>query len=333
MKILVTGAAGFIGSHLCELLLKDEENEVRGLDNFITGSKENMRGFYKVHPRFSFAKGSVTEKEFLRPHVEWADHVYQLAAPVGVKFIMNNPVHTILDNVRGIDNVLELAHQYNKKVLVASTSEVYGKSLDFLDSTGKRSLSEEDYRIEGSTQNHRWAYANTKALDEFLSLAYYKQYGLKCVIIRFFNTVGPRQSSQYGMVIPNFVSQALKGENITVYGDGSQTRSFLHVFDAVQAITELMITEHAVGQVYNVGNPFEISIKELAERIIEKTNSTSKIRLVSYQEAYGAGFEDMQRRTPNIDKLTRTIGFKIRYDLEAILDSIIEYQKIKLSME
>jgi UDP-glucose 4-epimerase len=246
---------------------------------------------------------------------------------------MNNPVHTILDNVRGIDNVLELAHQYNKKVLVASTSEVYGKSLDFLDPECKRSLSEEDYRIEGSTQNHRWAYANTKALDEFLSLAYYKQYGLKCVIIRFFNTVGPRQSSQYGMVIPNFVNQALRGEDITVYGDGSQTRSFLHVFDAIQAITELMITEHAVGQVYNVGNPFEISIKQLAERIIEKTNSCSKVKLVSYQEAYGAGFEDMQRRTPNIEKLTKTIGFKIRYDLEAILDSIIEHQKVKLSME
>lgn len=332
MRILVTGAAGFIGSHLCELLLQDEENEVRGIDNFITGSKENMRAFYKVHPRFSFAKGSVTDKEFLRPHIEWAEHIYQLAAPVGVKFIMNNPVHTILDNIRGIDNVLELAHQYNAKVLIASTSEVYGKSLDLLDSTGKRGLTEEDYRIEGSTQNHRWAYANTKALDEFLGLAYYKQYGLKCIIIRFFNTVGPRQSSQYGMVIPNFVSQALKGEDITVYGDGTQTRSFLHVYDAIQAITELMVTEHAVGQVYNVGNPFEISIRELAERIIQKTNSRSKIKYVPYHEAYGAGFEDMKRRTPNIDKIVKTIGFKIRYDLDAILDSIIEYQKARLNM-
>lgn len=333
MKILVTGAAGFIGSHLCELLLRDEENEVRGLDNYITGSKENMRNFYKVNPRFSFAKGSVADKEFLRPHVEWADHVYQLAAPVGVKFIMNNPVHTILDNMRGIDNILELAHQYSKKVLVASTSEVYGRSLDFLDPNRSRSLSEEDYRIEGSTQNHRWAYANTKALDEFLSLAYYKQYGLQTVIIRFFNTVGPRQSSQYGMVIPSFVRQALKGENISIYGDGNQSRSFLHVFDAIRGITELMSTEHAVGQVYNVGNPIEVSIKDLALKIIAKTNSTSQLEFISYEQAYGAGFEDMQRRTPNIDKLRNMIGFQIKHDLDNILDTIIEFQMKQLSAE
>lgn len=325
MNILVTGGAGFIGSNLVEGLLADGHT-VRTLDNLSTGRRENLAPFAH-HPQHTFFHHTVTDKTFLEPHVAWADHVYHLAAPVGVKYIMQNPVLTVLDNIRGIDAVLELAHKYAKRTLVASTSEVYGKSLDLLDPERARKLKEDDFRIEGSTQNHRWAYANTKALDEFLSFAYYKEYGTPVVVVRFFNTVGPRQSSEYGMVIPTFVSKAVRGEDVVIYGSGEQLRSFLHVNDAIRAIRLLMGTDAALGQVFNVGNPFEIEINALAQRVVELSGSRSAIRHISYEEAYGSGFEDMNRRTADIGKLQATVPFEIEHDLDSILRDTITYYR------
>jgi UDP-glucose 4-epimerase len=269
----------------------------------------------------------VTNKAKMEELVAWCDHVYHLAAPVGVKFIMDNPVISVLDNIRGIDVVMELVNKYKKRVLVASTSETYGKSLDFLDETNTRKLKESDYRIEGSTRNHRWAYANTKSLDEFLAFAYHKEFGTEVVIARFFNTVGPKQLSIYGMVIPNFIKGALEGKAITIYGTGEQLRSFMHVNDAVRAVTELMISGKGIGEEFNIGNPFEVSMNHLAQKIIDKTGSTAKIEHISYEAAYGPGFEDMNRRTADITKLCETLNFDLEYDLDAILDDIIVYQR------
>jgi UDP-glucose 4-epimerase len=325
MRIFVTGGAGFIGSNLVKGLL-DDGHEVKVLDNLCTGRIENIDPF-RFHSHFEFVQENVALREPVRKCVEWADHVYHLAAPVGVKYIMDNPVLTILDNVRGIDNVLEACKDYNKRVMVASTSEVYGRSLDLLDPTHARKLQEDDYRIEGSTQNHRWAYANTKAMDEFLALAYYKQYGTETVVVRFFNTVGPEQVSSFGMVIPNFVEKAILGEDVVVFGTGEQKRSFLHVSDAIRAVRGLMETGKGIGKVFNVGNPFEVTMNDLANRIIAKTGGRSKLVHISYQEAYGTGFEDMMRRTADITRLKETLGFEIEYDLDGILDSVIAHKR------
>lgn len=324
MRIFVTGGAGFIGSNLAQSLL-DDGHTVKVLDNLSTGRIENLDPF-KFHAEFEFIKANVAEREPVRSLVEWADHTYHLAAPVGVKYIMENPVLTILDNVRGIDIVLEAARDFDKRVLVASTSEVYGKSLDRLDPTGKRKLKEDDDRVEGSTQNHRWAYANTKAMDEFLALAYHKQFGTETVVARFFNTVGPRQLSNFGMVIPNFVERALKGEDVLVFGTGEQKRSFMHVNDALRAVRGLMETGKGVGKVFNVGNPFEVTMNELAQRVIERTGSSSKIVHKDYESVYGKGFEDMMRRTADIARLREALNFEIEYDLNDILDDIIAYK-------
>jgi UDP-glucose 4-epimerase len=329
MRILVTGGAGFIGSNLVNGLLKDG-HEVKVLDNLCTGRIENIDPF-RLHPGFEFIEDSVAKRDPLRDLVAWSDHVYHLAAPVGVKYIMDNPVLTILDNVRGIDNVMESVHEFKKRVMVASTSEVYGRSLDMLDPTHSRKLKEDDYRIEGSTQNHRWAYANTKSMDEFLALAYYKQYGTETVIVRFFNTVGPEQLSNFGMVIPNFVEKAIMGEDVVIFGSGEQKRSFLHVNDAIRAVRGLMETGKGIGRVFNVGNPFEVTMNALAQRILDKTQSKSKIQHISYQEAYGSGFEDMMRRTADISLLRETLGYEIEYDLDRILDDIIVYKRDMLA--
>jgi UDP-glucose 4-epimerase len=328
VKVFITGGAGFIGSNLAERLLQ-QGHEVQVLDNLSTGRLENL-DLCLQHPAFRFHQATVTDASVVEPLVAWADQVYHLAAPVGVKYIMDNPVLTILDNVRGMDVVIAAVHKHGKQLLVASTSEVYGRSLDLLDPTGQRKLQEDDYRIEGTTTNHRWAYANTKSMDEFLALAYWKQYGTRSVIVRFFNTVGPRQLSVYGMVIPNFVKAALAGEDLVIFGDGSQKRSFLHVNDALNAIIGLMGHEGALGQVFNVGNPFEITIKELAERVIALSGSRSGIRYISYEEAYGTGFEDMNRRTADITKLRTTLGFELSYDLDALLQDIIAYHRAHL---
>ncbi|MEO0468570.1 MAG: GDP-mannose 4,6-dehydratase [Bacteroidota bacterium] len=325
MKILVTGGAGFIGSNLVEYLL-NEGHEVSTLDNLSTGRIENLASVME-RDGFTFIQGSVTDRDIMEPLVRWCDHLYHLAAPVGVKLVMERPVLTILDNIRGIDVVLDLVNQYKKRVMVASTSEIYGKSLDMLDPTHSKKLKETDYRVEGSTRNHRWAYANTKAMDEFLSFAYHKEYGTEVVLARFFNTVGPRQLFNYGMVIPNFVKRALANEDILVFGTGEQKRSFMHVHDAIRAITGLMFTGKGVGEEFNVGNPIEITMNELAEKVVARTNSTSKIVKKSYEEVYGKGFEDMNRRTADITKLRETLGFEMEYDLEDILDDVIAFYR------
>lgn len=330
MNILVTGGAGFIGSNLVDHLLS-EGHQVKVIDNLSTGRESNLVQ-HLSHENFSFIKDSVTNEKVMDELVYWCDHCYHLAAPVGVKLIMDFPIRTILDNVRGIDIVLKLVEKYRKRVLIASTSEIYGKSLDLLDPTHTRKLSESDYRVEGSTLNHRWAYANTKSLDEFLAFAYFKEYKTEVVITRFFNTVGPRQLSNYGMVIPNFVNQALTGNDVKVFGSGKQKRSFLHVDDAIRAITELMFTGKGVGEVFNVGNPFEITINELARKIIEKADSSSKLVHIPYNEAYGEGYEDMNRRTADISKLKATIDFEIDFHLDDILDDVISFYKEKLSL-
>jgi UDP-glucose 4-epimerase len=325
MRVFVTGGAGFIGSNLVKGLL-DEGHEVKVLDNLCTGRIENIDPF-RLHSHFEFVQETVAAKAPVWELIEWADHVYHLAAPVGVKYVMDNPVTTILDNVRGIDNVMEATHTFKKRVMVASTSEVYGRSLDLLDATHTRKLKEDDYRVEGSTQNHRWAYANTKSMDEFLALAYYKQHATEAVVVRFFNTVGPGQLSNFGMVIPNFVERAIRGEDVVVFGTGEQKRSFMHVSDAIRAVRGLMDTGKGIGNVFNVGNPFEVTMNQLATRIIEKTGGKSKLKHISYSDAYGGGFEDMMRRTADITRLTETLGFKIEYDLEGILDDIIAHKR------
>lgn len=325
MQVLVTGGAGFIGSNLVESLLK-EGHQVKVIDNLSTGRIENLDAV-RSHPQLTFIQETVTNRTLVREMVEWSDVVFHLAAPVGVKYIMDNPVLTILDNVRGIDIILEAAKDFSRRVMVASTSEVYGRSLDMLDPSGVRKLKEEDYRVEGSTQNHRWAYANTKALDEFLSLAYNKEFGTEVIVIRFFNTVGPKQLSKFGMVIPNFVERALKGEELIIYGSGEQKRSFMHVEDALRAVRELTFTGKGIGKVFNVGNPFEITINELAARVIKLTGSSSGIKHISYEEAYGKGFEDMMRRTADITRLKETLGYEIQYDLDSLLLDIIDYRR------
>ncbi len=330
MNILITGGAGFIGSHLADALLA-KGYHVKALDNLVTGRLANL-DHLSDHPDFEFVKGDVTDAVAMEPLIAWCDHCYHMAAPVGVRYVMDHPVRTILDNVRGIDVVLSLVHQYNKRVLVASTSEVYGRSLDKLDPTGHAKLKEDDYRVEGSTRNHRWAYANTKAMDEFLSFAYHKEYGTEVVIARFFNTVGPRQLFNYGMVIPNFVSKALAGEDVLIFGTGNQKRSFMHVKDAVRAVTALMLTGKGVGEEFNVGNPIEITMNDLAQKVIEITGSSSNIVHKSYEEVYGPGFEDMNRRTADITKLQETLGFELEHTLETILDDVIGYYREKVKV-
>ncbi len=334
MNVLITGGAGFIGSNLAQVLL-DQGHSVTTLDNLSTGRLENIAAF-REHPKHQFVHETVTKREVMAPLVAWADQIYHLAAPVGVKYIMEHPVLTILDNIRGADLMLELAHQHRKRILMASTSEVYGKSLDLLDATGQRKLAEDDYRIEGSTTNHRWAYANTKAMDEFLSLAYHKEHQLDVVVVRFFNTVGPRQLSEYGMVIPNFVKRALAGEDLVIFGTGQQRRSFMHVNDVVRAITALMGNAPGgaavgSGQVFNIGNPVEITIEDLAKRVIALSGSQSGVKHIPYEQAYGSGFEDMNRRTADISKLKAAIGFEIEYDLDALLSDIIRHHRAQLA--
>jgi len=327
MKILITGGAGFIGSNLVEYLLHHYNGvEIVVLDNLSTGRKKNIEDFLLL-PNVNFVEASVLDRNNLEKWVEWCDHCYHLAAPVGVKLIMEKPVLTVVENIRMIDNLMELICKYKKRILIASSSEIYGRSLDFLDTTGEAGLKEEDYRIEGSSKNHRWAYANTKSLAEFLGFAYHKEYGTEVVVVRFFNIIGPKQVLNYGMVIPNFLQRALKGENIEIYGSGEQKRSFLHVKDAIYATTELMMTGKGIGEAFNIGNPVEISMNDLAQKVINITQSNSQIVHISYEAAYGKGFEDMNRRNANIEKLQSTINFNIQYQLEDIIRDILTYYK------
>lgn len=325
MRYLITGGAGFIGSHLADYLLA-QGHEVHVVDNLSTGRLENIEHL-TGYDRFSYTIGNILDYHTLERAVENCDRIFHLAAAVGVKLIMDRPVETIITNVQGTENVLKLANYHRKKVLVASTSEVYGKSMD---SNGAiEQLAEDDDWTLGPTTKRRWAYACSKAIDEFLTLAYYDEKKLPVVVARFFNTVGPRQTGRYGMVIPNFVQRALMNEPILVYGDGSQSRCFTYVGDAVRAIAKLIETPEAEGQVFNIGSNEEITMNELAERVRLLAESTSEIVHVPYEQAYGRGFEDMRRRTPDISKLQAAIGYRPSYTTDSILREVIDFFRRK----
>lgn len=325
MRYLVTGGGGFIGSHLSEKLL-DEGHEVHAVDNFSTGRPDNVAHLMD-HPGFHVTEGDIMQYPLMEELVADCDAVYHMAAAVGVKLIMEEPVETLTTNVRGTEIVLDLCCRHDRKLFLASTSEVYGKTLE--NNGDIHALKEDEDRTLGATSRKRWAYACSKAFDEFLALAYREEKGLDVVIARFFNTVGPRQTGRYGMVIPNFVRRALAGETLRVHGDGEQSRSFTHVDDAVWAAVRLMETEEAVGEVYNIGNGKEITINELAEKVIEITGSASDVVHVPYHEVYGEGFEDMRRRTPDITKVRELLGFEPRRDIDEILEDVIEHERTR----
>jgi UDP-glucose 4-epimerase len=315
---LITGGAGFVGSHLAEALLA-KGVKVTIVDDLSTGSEENIAAF-KDHKGLAFHRASILDRELMATLVPKADVVFHLAAAVGVLLIIESPVRTIETNIRGTEMILDLAAGTKAKVIVASTSEVYGKS-------AKPKFGEEDDLILGPTSISRWSYAASKIVDEFLAKAYWKEKGLPVVIVRLFNTVGPRQTGRYGMVIPSLVQQALAGKPIRVFGDGLQTRSFTYVGDVVRALIGLAEHPGAVGHVYNIGHGKEISILELAKLIKEMTGSKSPIELVPYSEAYESGFEDMRRRMPDIAKISALIGYKPTHDLDDILDEVIKHFK------
>jgi UDP-glucose 4-epimerase len=313
---LVTGGAGFIGSHLVAHLL-GQGRFVTVLDDLSTGSFDNIAPFVD-HPCFRFAIDSITRESVLDRLASEAGTIVHLAAAVGVKLIVEEPVRTIETNVFGTELLLRAARRYRAKVVLASTSEVYGKGARF-------PFSEEDDLLLGPSSKSRWGYAASKLLDEFLALAYAREHGLEVVILRFFNTVGPGQTGRYGMVLPRFVSQALCGENLTVYGDGSQRRCFCDVRDVVPALAGLAEHPQAVGRIFNVGSDEEISIRELAERVLRRTGSASKVQLVPYGEAYGEGFEDLQRRLPDCTRLRQLLGWSPAYSLDETIDAVAEH--------
>jgi UDP-glucose 4-epimerase len=317
VKALITGGAGFVGSHLAERLL-DQGHEVLVLDNLSTGSIENIVHL-KTNDRFGYVIDSVTNEPLLAEMIDRSDVVFHLAAAVGVKLIVEQPVHTIETNVHGTEVVLKHAAKKKKLVFIASTSEVYGKSADVPFREGAD-------LVLGPTAKHRWAYACSKLIDEFLALAYWKERKLPVVIVRLFNTVGPRQTGQYGMVVPTFVRQALSGQPITVFGDGTQSRSFTYVGDVVSALIALAAEPRAIGEVFNIGNTGEVTILELAEKVKAITQSSSSIQFIPYDEAYEAGFEDMPRRVPDISKIRALVGFEPKLHLDDILRKVVDHQ-------
>ena len=322
MKILITGGAGFIGSHLADRLLEIGE-EVYAIDDLSTGSLKNV-DHLQDNPRFHLVVDTVLHEAVMNELVFKCDQIYHMAAVVGVKQIMNRPVETLETNVKGTEMVLNLANRHKKKVLIASTSEVYGKVMD---GDNCSLLTEDTDRLMGSTTKRRWAYACSKALDEFLALAYYEEKKLPVVVARLFNTVGPRQTGQYGMVIPNFVQKALIDKPIVVHGDGTQSRSFTHIADVVEALIGLMVEPRAEGLVVNVGGTEEVTIKDLALLVKEMAGSESAIEYIPYEKAYGPGFEDMKRRCPDISRIKELVGFEPKIDLRGIIQSVIDYYK------
>jgi UDP-glucose 4-epimerase len=316
VRALITGGAGFNGSHLAEALLA-AGHEVVVLDDLSTGRVENLAAV-KGHPRLELNTGSVTDEALVRALVAGVGVVYHLAAAVGVRLILDRPVGTIETNVVGTETVLRAAREGRPRVVLASTSEVYGKN-------DRVPLSEEDDRVLGPTTKSRWSYACSKAIDEFLGLAYHREYQLPVTIVRFFNTIGPRQTGRYGMVVPRFVRQALDGGPITVYGDGRQSRCFTDVGDTVRATIALSLAPAAVGEVFNVGTTHELTIGELAERVRALAGSDSPIVLVPYEEAYQPGFEDLRRRVPDIRKAERVAGYRPRVSLDETLKRVIEH--------
>lgn len=316
MRALITGGAGFIGSHLAETLLR-LGHQVGIIDNLSTGSIDNI-SHLKGISGFRYNIETIMNEPVLAELIDQSDVVFHLAAAVGVKLIVEEPVHTIETNVHGTEVVLKHANKKKKLVVIASTSEVYGKSANV-------PFREDADLVMGATAKHRWAYACSKAIDEFLALAYYKEKKLPVIIVRLFNTVGPRQTGQYGMVLPTFVRQALAGQPITVYGDGTQSRSFTYVGDVVDALIKLIDRPKAVGEVFNIGNREEITIRELAEKVRALAGSQSPIVLIPYDEAYESGFEDMPRRVPDISKIEQIIGYRPRVPLDDIITTVIEY--------
>jgi nucleoside-diphosphate-sugar epimerase len=316
---LVTGGAGFIGSHLCELLL-DEGWEVYALDDLSTGSERNVAQL-RNRSDFHLVVDSVLKAAVVSELVYKCDVVYHLAAAVGVRLIVEQPVHTMVTNVQGTETVLDYCNRFGKRALVASSSEVYG------DHREERPLSESDRRVYGPTTERRWLYADSKAMDEFLALGYHQERGLDTVIVRLFNTVGPRQSGQYGMVIPRFVERALTGAPLEVHGDGTQTRSFCHVSDTIRALKGLMDERSISGEVFNVGSTERVRIVDLAERVVALTNSRSELRYVPYDAVYGLGIEDTLHREPAIDRIAGAIGWRPSLDLERILADVIDHTR------
>jgi len=313
MRIFLTGGAGFIGSHLCERLIS-EGHTVTVIDDFSTGQAKNL-ALLEGNEGFRLIKGSILDTQLLNSLISDSDYIFHLAAAVGVFNIMNNPLASLLTNIRGTENVLEAAAQRNIPVFVTSSSEVYGKNIS-------DSLRESDDRILGSPVTLRWSYSEAKAIDESLAYAYFVEKKLETRIVRFFNTVGPRQLGAYGMVVPRFVRAALNNEPITIYGTGEQTRCFGHVYDAVEAVIEIAFSPNTIGKVINIGNDFEISINDLAKKIISETGSKSSVVHIPYEEAYGDGFEDMERRVPNIELINQLVGWKPQRDLSTMISDI-----------
>jgi UDP-glucose 4-epimerase len=320
-RALITGGAGFIGSHLAEALLKMGWS-VQVVDDVSTGSIDNINHL-KDNPRFSYVLESVMNRSLMMELVDRADLIFHLAAAVGVRLIVEQPVRTMETNIKATELVLELSARKAKPVLLISTSEVYGKS-------ERPKFNEEDDLILGATSRSRWCYAASKIIDEFLAKAYYKERKLPTVVVRIFNTIGPRQTGQYGMVVPRFVRQALLGQAITVYGDGKQQRSFTWVGDVVGAMIKLIQNSQAYGEVFNIGHTKEISILELASMVIKMTGSDSKIVLVPYDQAYEEGFEDMRRRVPDLSKVENLIGYKPSMNLPELLSQIIAHERDRL---
>jgi UDP-glucose 4-epimerase len=313
MKFLVTGGAGFIGSHLIESLLKNG-HEVLCYDNLSTGRQSNLEAFQNLKA-FEFIFGDILDKDNLEDSISRVDYIFHLAAAVGVFNIVNNPLKSLLTNIRGTENVLELAASRNIPVFLTSSSEVYGKN-------ASDSLKESDDRILGTPITLRWSYSEAKAIDESLAYAYHLEKNLETRIVRFFNTVGPRQLGAYGMVVPRFVRAALNNEPLTIYGEGNQTRCFAHVYDVIDAVISIAFAGNTIGKVINIGNDFEISINDLARKVINETGSMSEIVYVPYAEAYGDGFEDMERRVPNIDLIHQLVGWKPKRDLSTVIADI-----------
>jgi len=316
MKILITGGAGFIGSHLAERLL-NEGHHVHVIDNLSTGSLDNIESF-KEHSHFRYTIGTILNRELMEKLMSGVDQVYHLAAAVGVKYIIENPLLSLKTNIVGTDNVLELANKYKAKVLITSTSEIYGKSENV-------PFGEQDDRLLGPTSISRWGYSCSKAIDEFMALAYFREKKLPVVIVRCFNTVGPRQTGQYGMVLPKFIKAALLDQPIIVYGSGKQTRCFADVSDVVDAFIKLMADPKCEGEIFNVGTTESISIEDLAQKVKTMCKSKSLIDYMSYEEAFEEGFEDMMNRMPELSKINEYIGYEPKKKLDEIIDRMIQY--------
>ncbi len=322
MNVLITGGAGFIGSHLAEAVLAGGHRVVV-VDDLSTGSRQNLTGLLG-REGFQFVRDSVRNVETMTPLVNRCDVIFHLAAAVGVRLIVDQPVHTIETNIHGTEVILNLANKFARRILVASSSEVYGKNT-------KVPFGEDDDTTLGSTRFTRWSYACTKMVDEYLALAYHDQFGLETIICRFFNTIGPRQSGEYGMVVPRFIRRALRNEPIEIYGTGEQVRSFCHVADVVGALTRLIECDQAVGEIINVGSDKSITIAALAEKIINMTAADSELRYLTYEQVYGRPFDDLMVRAPDLSKIKRLIGYRAKFSLDETLQEIIKFERTKLA--